>query len=120
LERVFSDVDSDPDKPFYFRPIERKTEVLPIPPPPPTREEWKADHLKRRTTRELISDLRLYRRGSQDFHHDDEPVFVRGVEYTAAEVKAELALRPHIPSKAESRKNRMRAAKNHRGGKRDR
>jgi hypothetical protein len=124
LERVFSDVETDKDKPFYFRPFKGGHVVKEAEPvaltPEEQQEQWRQRNLKRWPTKSLIEFLHRSRRGwSSD---DNYPIndWTTGLSYLASEVKAELALRPHIPNKGDARRARAKNAKNRRGGRADR
>lgn len=119
LERIFADATTDKDKPFYFRPFQRAKSV-------PSKEEVpigdpRFDRLHMMSTRELL-DLLHRHRGPQVYHKDSDIISMGhgGPVFTAGEIKAVLATRPHIPSKQESRRARTKAAQNRKGGKGDR
>jgi len=124
MERVFSDVETDKDKPFYFRPFKGgyvvKVEEPAARTPEELREERRMRNLKRWPLRSLLQFLHRSRHGyyTDDNYHIHD--WISGFSYLASEVKAELALRPHVPSKGEARRARAKNAKSRRGGRADR
>lgn len=118
LERVFCDVSTDKNKPFYFRPYCRgeslPTTVVLEP------EDPRIIRIQAMSTRELIGALHRHR--GRPPHTDDDTIYI-GYDhsvYTAREIKAVLATRPHMPSKKEARQARQRGKQRNRGGRCDR
>ena len=73
-------------------------------------ERWYPNRkgIEAESTRKLLMRLRLTYKCRPDGSHGAQKYYVG---YSAAEIKAELAKRPHIPNKAEAKALRQKEAK---------